>query len=125
MNRTDDAIRRALAAEEPQRPDDPPMLEQIIDSFRGRNRWLVSYIWLYTFAFAALTLYAVYRFANAAEVTETVSWGVGILFFALNIAMAKIWYWMELNKNVLTRELKRMELQLAELAREVSEQRRA
>ena len=119
MNRTDDAIRRALAAEEPVRHDDPPMLEQIVDSFRGRNRWLVAYIWVYTFVFAALTGYAIYRFASAAELAEIVRWGVGVLFFGLMVALGKIWVWMEMNKNVVARELKRVELQLAELTRRV------
>ena len=124
MNRTDDAIRRALAAEESLRHDDPPMFERILDSFRGRNRWLVAYIWVYTFVFAALTGYAIYRFANATDVTQTVSWGIGILLFALLVALGKIWVWMEMNKNVVARELKRVELQLAELTRQISAERR-
>lgn len=119
MNETDDAIRRALAAEDPS-AGEPAMLEQIVDSFRGRNRWLVGYIWVYTFVCAAATAYCVYRFADATEAIDAVSWGVGILFFGLLVALGKIWYWMELNKNAVTRELKRMELRLAELSRQVS-----
>lgn len=117
MNRHDEQIRQALAAEDSRAiNDEPPMLEQVIDSFRGRNRWLVAYIWIYTFVFALFTGYAIYRFSNAEDVMTAVTWGVGILFFALMVAMGKIWYWMELNKNIVARELKRVELQLAELA---------
>ena len=121
MDRNDDLIRRALATDDSLRVEELPMTEQIIETFRGRNRWLVAYLWAYTLAFAALTGYAIYRFATATEVSEIVSWGVGILFFGLLVALGKIWYWMELNKNTVTRELKRIELQLAELARTVGE----
>jgi hypothetical protein len=123
MDRNDDMIRRAIAADDHLRIEELPLTEQIIETFRGRNRWLVAYLWLYTLAFAALTGYAIYRFATATEVSETVSWGVGVLFFGLMVAFGKIWYWMELNKNTVTRELKRIELQLAELARSVADRR--
>ncbi len=115
MKHTDDLIRRALAADEIPRADELPLTEQILETFRGRNRWLVAYLWLYTFAFAALTGYSIYRFAYATDAIQTTRWGVGIVFFGLLVAMGKIWYWMELNKNAVTRELKRVELQLAEL----------
>ncbi|MBA3315095.1 MAG: hypothetical protein M3552_08775 [Planctomycetota bacterium] len=115
MNRTDDMIRRALAADEFPRSEELPITEQILETFRGRNRWIAMYVWVYTFVVAALTGYSIYRFANATDVTQTVSWGIGIMVFGLLVAMGKIWYWMELNKNAVTRELKRVELQLAEL----------
>ena len=33
--------------------------------------------------------------------------------------MLKIWYWMEMNRHTLTREIKRVELQIAELVHKV------
>src|SRR5690606_28078727 len=78
MNRTDDMIRRALAAEELPRPDELPLTEQIFETFRGRNRWIAIYVWIYTLVFAALTAYSIYRFANAADEIQTFSWGIGI-----------------------------------------------
>lgn len=115
MSRNDDLIRRALAADELPRHEEPPITEQILETFRGRNRWIAMYVWVYTFVVAGLTGYSIYRFANATDAIDTTSWGVGIVFFGLLVAMGKIWYWMELNKNAVTRELKRVELQLAEL----------
>lgn len=43
MNRHDEQIRQALAAEDSRVINDElPMLEQIIETFRGRNRWIVA-----------------------------------------------------------------------------------
>jgi hypothetical protein len=120
MNHTDDVIRRALAADEVPRTEELPITEQILETFRGRNRWIAMYVWIYTMVFAALTAYSIYRFANAADEMQTFSWGIGFVFFGLLVAMGKIWYWMELNKNSVTRELKRVELQLAELQQKMS-----
>ena len=38
---------------------------------------------------------------------------VALVFLLIAISMMKIWYWMELNKHAIMRELKRVELQLA------------
>jgi hypothetical protein len=35
--------------------------------------------------------------------------------------MMKIWYWLELNKNAVTREIKRLELQVARLSARMRE----
>ena len=48
-----------------------------------------------------------------------IAWAGGFGLSLIAIAMLKIWYWMELNKNAVTREVKRVELQLARLARQL------
>jgi hypothetical protein len=43
-------------------------------------------------------------------------WSAGALWAALAVAMLKMYFWMEMNKNVMLREMKRLELQVARLA---------
>ena len=43
------------------------------------------------------------------------------IYFAILIAMSKIWYWMELNRNSLAREVKRLELEVALMSRQLGE----
>ena len=119
MNHTDEMIRKALASEEPLRAEELSMREQIVDSFRGRNRWIVIYIWTFTLIFSGLTFYSLYQFLYATNLMETVTWGVAILLFTIMVALGKIWSWMELNKNSVLREVKRLELAVAELATRV------
>jgi len=49
-------------------------------------------------------------------VRETVIWTAGALWAAIAVAMLKMYFWMEMNKNVVLREVKRLELQIARLA---------
>ncbi|MEZ5960449.1 MAG: DUF6768 family protein [Hyphomonadaceae bacterium] len=50
------------------------------------------------------------------DVRETVIWTAGALWAAIAVAMLKMYFWMEMNKNVVLREVKRLELQMARLA---------
>jgi hypothetical protein len=58
---------------------------------------------------------SVVRFYSVETTREMVAWATGFVFFCLTVSMLKVWYWMELNKNAVTREIKRLELQLARL----------
>ena len=46
---------------------------------------------------------------------------IGFVFCINAVAMLKLWYFMEMNKNAVTREVKRLELQIARLAKRLSE----
>jgi hypothetical protein len=41
---------------------------------------------------------------------------------AISVAMLKIWYWMEVNRHTLTREIKRVEVQVAQLVGRIERQ---
>jgi RNA polymerase sigma factor (sigma-70 family) len=68
---------------------------------------------------AAVGIYCALEFFRAPEVRGMLLWGAGTaLFMTMTLAM-KVWYWMELNKHSVTREVKRLELQVAHLASEL------
>lgn len=50
------------------------------------------------------------------EAADWIMYAAMFLFAAMATAMLKMWYFMELNRNTHTRELKRVEIQLARLA---------
>lgn len=45
-----------------------------------------------------------------------IAWSVCFLFSNMAVAMMKLWFWMQMDKNVVIREMKRLELQVATLA---------
>jgi hypothetical protein len=45
-----------------------------------------------------------------------VLWSVGAVITMLGVAMLKMYFWMEVNKNIVLREVKRLELQVARLS---------
>ena len=43
-------------------------------------------------------------------------WAAACIVCVSAVSMLKIWYFLEMNKNAVTREIKRLELQIARLA---------
>ena len=116
MNDFDRQLRAALSAEEIDvrtKYDEPALLEQVIETFRGRNRWLVAMMFAATTAWFIFACVSAYQFFQAEEIRAIVAWAAAFGLSLLAIAMLKIWYWMELNKNAVTREVKRLELLLS------------
>ena len=48
-----------------------------------------------------------------------IAWATGFLWGVMWIVRLKIWFYVEVNKNSITREIKRLELQLANLSRQL------
>ncbi len=119
MNTTDDQIRAALqeqiatAASEP--ADDATLREMIADSFRRRGRWIVILAWIELSTFFALSVFCAWKFFHVTETRDLILWSVSFLLVALGTVMLKLWYWMLLNRNTVLREVKRLELQIAQL----------
>jgi hypothetical protein len=123
----DALIAETLSREEAEffaRLDEPPVFAQLAGVFRARNRWLNVLGMTLTLVFLGLAVYSVTRFlSSAAEVRDMLRWGAALFFSVQAVWALKIWYWMELQRNNLTREIKRLELQVALLAEELRAKR--
>ncbi len=119
MKDIDDIIREAIADDDDKRwfdeLDEQSIHEMVVDSFQGKSRWLVIGVYVSIAGFACMLVFSVAKFFAADSEREMIAWGVSSMFCCTAVAMMKIWYWMELNKNAVTREIKRFELQLARL----------
>jgi hypothetical protein len=60
--------------------------------------------------------YCVWRFLAAAEARDMLIWGGAAAIAVCGVSMAKLWFWMELQRNATVREIKRLELQVSRLA---------
>ncbi|MCH8830657.1 MAG: hypothetical protein IID45_13860 [Planctomycetes bacterium] len=120
MSDIDKKIRQALVAEDSalfeEFREEQSMLEMVADTFRGRHRWLVVMVFVATSVFVALSVFCGIQFYRADGIRELILWAGGFGFSLLAVMANKIWFWMELNKNAVTREIKRVELQIAQLA---------
>ena len=125
MNELDKKIREALRAEDAELVDEfdkePSMFEMLFETFRGKHRWLVFLSIFWTCVFMALAVLSVIQFFRAEETRELVMWAAASALFLSGVSMMKVWFWMELNKNAVTREIKRLELQIARLAGRMKE----
>jgi uncharacterized protein DUF6768 len=117
-------IREALRREDAELLEhfrgDAPIQELLLETFRGRNRWLNVLGVLGTILIMVLMTLVAIQFFHAQLVREMIAWATIFLCGFTTIALVKIWFWLELNKSMLTREIKRLELQVATLSRRVS-----
>lgn len=119
MNELDMKIKEALLQEDAEIFEEfggeQTLLEMVADTFRGRQRWLVFLTMFWTLVFFVLSILAIIKFFRADEMRDMLMWGAASAFFLSGVIMMKVWYWMEIYKNVVTREIKRLELQIARL----------
>ncbi|MCH7879207.1 MAG: hypothetical protein IH914_07835 [candidate division Zixibacteria bacterium] len=120
MRDIDKKIQEALHAEDKdlfaEYGGEQGMLEMVFDSFRSKQRWWVAIVIVWTIGLMALMVMTTIKFFEVETVREMIMYGLATTFMGGAIAMIKLWYFMELNKNALTREIKRVELQVARLS---------
>lgn len=125
MNELDDKIREALRNEDADLFDDfggeLSMFAMVIETFRGKHRWLVMISIVWSLIFLVLGVLAAVKFFNATDERDLLMWAGASLICWSAVSMLKIWFWMELNKNAVTREIKRLELQIAKLASRIKD----
>jgi len=120
MSNIDARIREALGAEDAallkSLSADPGITALIADSFRGRMRWMTVLGLVYSFLFFGLALYTGWEFLQQTELRELALWGSAFWLCILAVTALKLWFWMDMHKNQIVREVKRVELQIAALA---------
>ncbi len=125
MNELDKKIREALSAQDAELFEEiggeQGFMEMIADTFHGRRRWMVFLVWIYLFVFTGLSVLTAIQFFQVETTRAMLAWAIGFVFCINAVAMLKMWYFMEMNRNAVTREVKRLELQIARLANRLSE----
>lgn len=124
MNNDIDAkIREALRREDAELlehfQNDPPLYEMLIETYSGRHRWMNVLAFLFTLAALAMVVIAAYQFFHTDSTRAMIAWATCFLWFVIWVAMLKVWFWLEMQRFFVTREIKRLELQVANLSRQV------
>jgi hypothetical protein len=123
MNDVDRAIRDSLAAEDTELFDrlgaDQGLHRQVLATFQGQLRWLNAAGWIAGFGLFGGASFFAWRFAQAQEVIDMLRWGAMAALAFAGLALVKIWFWLELQKNAVVREVKRLEVQVTRLAAEL------
>ena len=120
MTNLDQAIRQALSAEDAEFlakfEKEAPLHEQVFGAFTGPFGGLNVLGVIFTFAMFGAFCFCVWQFFNVSETRDLIFWSAAALWSAVAVGMLKIWFWMEMHKNQMLREVKRLELQVARLA---------
>ncbi|MDG2193988.1 MAG: hypothetical protein P8K77_03855 [Polaribacter sp.] len=88
--------------------------------FQGKNKWLLLLMNIIILVFFVLFVYCVVQFFNVESTKELLMWGIGSLMSLFAVSMLKLFAWMQMDKNALLREIKRLELQVFSLAGRIS-----
>jgi Family of unknown function (DUF6768) len=119
MNQFDDTIKAALKEDQEDLLkdfDEPGLFSQVITPFRHGPRWATVFVFTFSFVFFALQIWTAIRFFQATEVQHMIAWATGFLTCGMAVGMLKMWFWMQMDKYVVLREVKRLELQVARLS---------
>ena len=124
MEDIDQLIKETLTEEESKFYDsleEQNVLGMIFGLFQGKNKWILIMMNVMTLVFFGLFIYCVVSFFDSTETNELIKWGIGSIVFLLGVSMLKIFAWMQMDKNAILREMKRLELQVSSLSGKISE----
>jgi hypothetical protein len=115
----DDLIKQALTEEESEilerLGEEQSIFEQLLSNFQGKMKWISMYVAFMILVFFILSIYCLIQFVNAEDLRLMMMWGAGMGGSLLTVVMLKMWQWMQMDKNTLLREIKRLEFHLAAL----------
>ncbi len=89
--------------------------KQMQASFSGKMGWMYFMVMAFALMFFIGMVYCAVQFYYAVETKALIAWGIGIILLALFTQISKMWYWSEMGNNRVIREIKVLELQLAQL----------
>lgn len=124
MEDIDQLIKETLTKEEAKFYDDldeQTMFQMLIGLFKGKNRWIMYLMNAITFMFFLLFVYCIIQFFGTNQTHDMLKWGFGSIMFLIGISMLKLFAWLQMDKNAILRELKRLELQMLSLSERISE----
>jgi hypothetical protein len=123
MSDIDEKILEALNNEDKEVMDsfgeEPGLFELIAESFRGKMKAVVIPVFVFMLAFAAILVYSAIHFFSVETIGTKLHWLAIGLTALIVFGLLRLWYWMELNRLSIIREVKRLELQISLLSKKL------
>jgi len=119
MEKIDSLIKETLNSEEAKFYDEleeQNLLGKIGQANRGKMGWLVNIMTFLSFAIFGVFVYCAIQFFDVNETFGQIKWATAGIICLLMLCMMKLYIWMQMDKNDILRELKRIELQIANLS---------
>lgn len=78
--------------------------------FKGKLKWVIVLMITVNFIIIGAFIYTAIQFFEATTTFELIKWAVAGFMCMMMVSMLKLFSWMQMNKNALMREIKRLEL---------------
>ncbi|WP_109097128.1 DUF6768 family protein [Aquimarina sp. AU58] len=124
MKDIDQLIKETLSQEEAKFYDDldeQNLLEMLGGLFDTKHRWIIILMNIATVVAFGFLVYCIIQFLNTNNTNELIKWFAGGAICFMVIGMTKLFAWMQMDKNALLREIKRLELQVSSIAGKISQ----
>ncbi|NOY47045.1 MAG: hypothetical protein GXO84_02315 [Chlorobi bacterium] len=123
MEDIDQLIKDTLTQEEAKfynELDEQNVFQMMEGLFKGKNSWILILMNIVMIIVFGLFIYCAIQFFNTDVTNELIKWAVLGTFCMMIVGMLKLFAWMQMDKNALLREMKRLELQVSSLASKMS-----
>jgi Na+/proline symporter len=108
-----------IASELPESADETTLTQDILDTFKGKHRFLMTISWIKMAVVTVLMCVCVYQFFQQDTIMAMIAYASVTIIFVISYAAIFIFLWSQMNHNTSTRDIKRLELQVALLIREL------
>ncbi len=115
----DKLIRETLSDSEAKFYDDleeKNLMGKLVRASKGKTGWLVVTMSIVNLLIFVLFVYCIIQFFKADEIKVYIKWACGAFLAFTSMGMMKLYVWMQMDKNDLLREIKRLELQISSLS---------
>ncbi|WP_436514544.1 DUF6768 family protein [Ekhidna sp. To15] len=122
-NEIDQMIKEALSADELElfnTYEEQNVLQKFGGLFQGKMRWVNVMSVVFQLIIFGIAVYCGYRAFYAVDTTQMLQFGIGAFLAMMAVSFLKMYHFMEMNKNAVIRELKRVELQVSILANKLN-----
>ncbi|WP_281542841.1 DUF6768 family protein [Maribacter aestuarii] len=114
----DELIKEALSIEEAKFYDDldeQNLFGKLGEVHKGKTGWLASVMTVMHVLIFIVFVFCTIRFFNTEETNGLIKWASGGFLCIIFMGMLKLYIWMQMDKNDILREVKRLELQVSVL----------
>ena len=88
----------------------------LADFYNKRMLSSIIVLWVYGIAFTALCIFSAVRFFDTENVKDLIMYATIFLSSVVFISLVKTFAWQMIHRNSIKREIKRLEVRIAELA---------
>ncbi|BFP42565.1 hypothetical protein FGF1_34100 [Flavobacteriaceae bacterium GF1] len=119
IEQLDELIKETLSKEEAQfyeELEEKNLFGKITEVYKGKMGWLAIIMNIMHLVLFGCFIYVLVQFFDAEATKDLIVWASAGFCCLIFMAMMKLYVWMQMDKNDVLRELKRVELQISVLA---------
>ncbi|MGC6432495.1 MAG: DUF6768 family protein [Jejuia sp.] len=124
MEDIDNLIKETLTQEEAKfydELDEQNIFQMLWGVFKGKNSWIALIMNAVNVIIFGLLIYCIIQTMEIENTNDLLLWVGACIFCFITMSMIKIYIWMQIHRNALTREIKRLEIQISSLSGRLSE----